>query len=62
MLYGRDFDEEAIPIEEIIGEMGEVVIRGKIIAMDQREIRNERTILIFDVTDFTDTMTIKILP
>lgn len=28
--------------------------------MDQREIRNERTILIFDVTDFTDTMTIKI--
>ena len=62
VLYGRDFDEEAIPIEEIIGEMGEVVIRGKIIAMDQREIRNERTILIFDVTDFTDTMTIKILP
>ena len=60
VLYGRDFDEEAIPIEEIIGEMGEVVIRGKIIAMDQREIRNERTILIFDVTDFTDTMTIKI--
>ncbi len=47
VLYGRDFDEEAIPIEEIIGEMGEVVIRGKIIAMDQREIRNERTILIF---------------
>lgn len=40
--------------------MGEVVIRGKIIAMDQREIRNERTILIFDVTDFTDTMTHKI--
>ncbi len=60
VLYGRDFDEDAIPIEEIIGEMGEVVIRGKIIAMDQREIRNERTILIFDVTDFTDTMTIKI--
>ena len=47
VLYGRDFDEDAIPIEEIIGEMGEVVIRGKIIAMDQREIRNERTILIF---------------
>lgn len=60
VLYGRDFEEEAIPIEDIIGEMGEVVIRGKIIAMDQREIKNERTILIFDVTDFTDTMTIKI--
>ncbi len=60
VLYGRDFDDEAIPIEDIIGEMGEVVIRGKILTLDKREIKNERTILIFDVTDFTDTMTIKI--
>ncbi len=59
MLYGRDFDEEASPIEDIIGEIGEVVIRGKIISFDTREIKNERTILMFDVTDFTDTMTIK---
>ncbi len=59
VLYGRDFDEEASPIEDIIGEIGEVVIRGKIISFDTREIKNERTILMFDVTDFTDTMTIK---
>ncbi|MBE5846470.1 MAG: PolC-type DNA polymerase III [Lachnospiraceae bacterium] len=59
LIYGKDFDEDAIPIEDIVGEMGEVVIRGKIIAFDQREIKNERTILIFDLTDFTDTMTIK---
>ena len=48
-----------MPINDIIGEMGEVVIRGKILNMDKREIKNERTILIFDVTDFSDTMTIK---
>ncbi|MDO4302908.1 MAG: PolC-type DNA polymerase III [Bacillota bacterium] len=60
VIYGRDFEEEAIPIEDIIGEMGEVVIRGKIINYDSREIKNERTILMFDVTDFTDTMTIKL--
>lgn len=60
VIYGRDFDEEAIPIEDIVGEMGEVVIRGKIIAFDSREIKNERTILMFDVTDFTDTMTVKL--
>lgn len=59
VLYGRDFEEEAIPINDIIGEIGEVVIRGKILNMDKREIKNERTILIFDVTDFSDTMTIK---
>ncbi len=60
VLYGRDFDEEAMPIEDIIGEMGEVVIRGQILKMDKREIKNERTILIYDVTDYTDTMTIKL--
>ena len=60
VIYGRDFEEEAMPIEDIVGEIGEVVIRGKIINFDSREIKNERTILIFDVTDFTDTMTIKL--
>lgn len=42
-----------------MGEIGEVAIRGKILNLDKREIKNERTILIFDVTDFSDTMTIK---
>ena len=60
VLYGRDFEEEAIPIEDIIGEMGEVTIRGKVLKTDSRQIRNERTIVMFDVTDFTDTMTVKL--
>ena len=60
VVYGRDFEDEAIPISDIIGEIGEVTIRGQIISVDQREIRNEKTIVFFDLTDFTDTMTIKI--
>ncbi|MGN0306241.1 MAG: PolC-type DNA polymerase III [Lachnospiraceae bacterium] len=60
VIYGKDFDDESIPIADIIGEIGEVTIRGQIIALDTREIRNEKTIVIFDVTDFTDTMTIKL--
>lgn len=60
VLYGRDFEEEAMKIEDVIGEMGEVVIRGKIMNFDKREIKNEKTILFFDVTDFSDTMTVKI--
>ena len=59
VLYGRDFEEEAMKIEELIGEMGEVVIRGKILDFDSREIKNEKTILIYNVTDFTDTITVK---
>ncbi len=60
VIYGRDFEEEAMPIEDVIGEMGEVVLRGKIIKVDSREIKNERTIVMFDMTDFTDTMTVKL--
>ena len=60
VIYGKDFDEEAISIDEIIGEVGDVTIRGKVLKTDSREIRNERTIVMFDVTDFTDTMTVKL--
>ncbi|WP_097005996.1 PolC-type DNA polymerase III [Lacrimispora amygdalina] len=59
VLYGRDFDGEIIEIEKIDGEIGEVVIRGKIIMVDSRELRSGKTIMIFDVTDFTDTITVK---
>ena len=60
VIYGRDFDEEAIAIETIAGEMGEVVIRGQILSLDTRPIRNEKTIVIMSVTDFTDTIVLKI--
>ncbi|MDL2300728.1 PolC-type DNA polymerase III [Lachnospiraceae bacterium OttesenSCG-928-D06] len=59
ILYGRDFEEESMKLEEIISEMGEVVIRGKVLNLDKREIRNGKTILIFDLSDFTDTITVK---
>ncbi len=60
VIYGRDFDDEAIRIEEIEGEIGEVTVRGKVTKVDTREIRNERSIVIFDITDFTDTITVKL--
>ena len=41
-----------------MGEM-EVTVKGKIIREDSREIKNERTILMYDITDYTDTMTFK---
>ena len=59
VLYGRDFDDEAMPLEQVIEEMGEVTIRGRILQIDEREIRGERTILTLTVTDFTDTIHVK---
>ncbi len=60
IFYGRPFEGDETPISEINDEIGEVVVRGKIIQMETREIRNEKTIIIFAVTDFTDSITAKV--
>ena len=60
VLFGRDFDEEASPIEELEGEVGQVVIRGKILTCELRELRSGNTLFLFSVTDFTDTIGVKI--
>ena len=60
VLYGRDFDDDTITIDSISGEMGEVTIRGQVTSVEAREIRNEKTIYMFNITDFTDTITVKI--
>ncbi len=60
VIYGRDFEEEAVSIDKIDGPIGEVVIRGQILSVETREIRNEKTIVIFTLTDYTDTICGKI--
>ena len=60
VLYGRDFDEESVEIEKIEGEIGEVVIRGKILATDVRELRSGNSLFIFSISDFTDTISVKV--
>ncbi len=59
VLYGRDFEDDCMEIEALEGEMGEVTLRGKILTKDSRELRSGKFILTFDVTDFTDTITVK---
>ena len=59
ILYGRDFDDEVTAIEQIESPIGEVVINGMIRSIETREIRNERTILSIVVTDFTDSIVVK---
>ncbi|MBQ8184911.1 MAG: PolC-type DNA polymerase III [Lachnospiraceae bacterium] len=60
VIYGKDFPDDLIPMDQIVGEMGEVTIHGQVIALDEREIRGERTILTIALTDFTDTIRSKI--
>ena len=59
VIYGRDFEGEPVALETITGEMGEVIVRGQVMEVEAREIRNEKTILIFPITDFTDSIVVK---
>ncbi len=59
VLYGRDFEGDAVNIHDIDGEIGEVVIRVKMIRAEKRELRSGNKLMIFDLTDFTDSITVK---
>ncbi len=56
VIYGRDCDGELITIAEIIDEIGQCVIRGEILSLETRELKNEKTLAIFSITDYTDTI------
>ena len=60
VIYGRSFDGDMTDIVNVSGESGEVIIHGQIITVETREIRGERTIVMFTVSDFTDTIKVKI--
>ncbi len=61
VIYGRDFEEaEITDLSQIVGEMGEVVIRGQVTSVDEREIRGEKTIVTITVTDYSDTIRAKL--
>ena len=60
VLYGRDFEDDSISIDSIEGDIGDVVIRGEILSFDGRELRNGRGLVVFTVTDDTDTIAVKI--
>ena len=60
VVYGRNFEGNSMPICDIIAEIGEVVIRGKLIKPESRAIGNEKSILTFILTDFTDSIKIKL--
>ncbi len=59
VIYGREVDGAVTALENVEGEIGEVVIRGQILDVEEREVRNEKTLYSFTITDFTDTIKCK---
>ncbi|MBO6150423.1 MAG: PHP domain-containing protein, partial [Clostridium sp.] len=59
VLYGRDFNDEPMPILELDGHLGTVTIRGQIIHAETMALRSGSTLFMANITDFTDTIRVK---
>ncbi|MDD7266929.1 MAG: PolC-type DNA polymerase III [Lachnospiraceae bacterium] len=60
IIWGNDTDGEVLPIYQVNDPIGVVVVVGKILTVEIRELRNERFLLIGSLTDFTDTISFKL--
>ncbi|SHE27785.1 DNA polymerase-3 subunit alpha [Alkalibacter saccharofermentans DSM 14828] len=57
-ILGRKIKDAPIPMNEVSSDQ-DVAIRGKIFKIDQKEIRNNMTIVTFNITDYTSSLTCK---
>ncbi len=60
VIWGNDFNDECIRIEQIEDEIGEVVIRGQVFSCDEHPVRGERSIFRFVLSDQTDSIVVKL--
>ncbi|MDE6435296.1 MAG: PolC-type DNA polymerase III [Lachnospiraceae bacterium] len=60
VIYGRNVEGTEIAINEITEGIGEVVLHGKVFLMEERELRNEKLLITFAITDFMDSISGKI--
>ena len=62
VIFGKDFTEGPMNICDIDGDIGEVVVRGQVCDYLVRDTRTGKKMVTFAVTDFTDTIDVKIFP
>lgn len=57
--FGYDIKEPAVPMQEIQDEEKKVTLQGTIFGLDRKELRNGSTLFTFYLTDFTDSLQMK---
>jgi len=59
VILGKPIKGEPVLIREIQDEEKNAVIQGRIFALEVRELRSGRRLVTFDLTDLTDSLTVK---
>lgn len=61
VVYGRDFKFDAdTQLCDVFEGTGETVVKGQVMTMDERETRTGKFIVTLEITDFTDSIAVKI--
>jgi DNA polymerase-3 subunit alpha (Gram-positive type) len=58
--FGYELKDPAVPIQTIQDEMKKTIVHGTIFQIEERELRNGNTLFQFSITDFTDSLPIKV--
>lgn len=56
---GTRIQDEPIPIKDIQDEERRITIQGYVFNVEKRELRSGRTLLLFKITDYTDSILVK---
>ena len=61
LIFGRTdkIKEQVVKIEDLTSDYGRVALEGKVISVDSRELKNGKTLAMFNVYDGTSTITCK---
>ncbi|ANE48967.1 DNA polymerase III PolC [Paenibacillus swuensis] len=60
LMVGNDIKEMPVPIQSILDEEKKIVIQGTVFNLDQKELRNGMTLFTFFITDYTDSLQLKV--
>lgn len=60
LVYGRSVDGDEISLSEVNEPMHDVVVKGKVFYLEEKETRRGTLIILFSVTDFTDSISGKL--
>ncbi|MFA5882143.1 MAG: PHP domain-containing protein, partial [Eubacteriales bacterium] len=60
VIIGKPISEMPVTIEKITEEEKNITVQGEIISLDIRRLKSGRSLLIFDLTDLTDSITVKL--
>ncbi|MHA6484360.1 PolC-type DNA polymerase III [Paenibacillus sp. strain BS8-2] len=59
LAVGYDIREEPVPLMNILDEEKKITVQGAVFGLDVKELRNGSTLFTFNVTDFSDSIAMK---